>query len=64
MFDPEKFYRTDDQALLAIARPATMARWRHEKVGPSFVKFGKIVAYKGHDLLVWIESRKVKTDQK
>ena len=34
MFDPERFYATDDAALLTLGRPSTLAHWRAEGRGP------------------------------
>jgi predicted DNA-binding transcriptional regulator AlpA len=35
----------------------TLARWRHEGVGPRFVKIGRLVGYRKSDLERWIASR-------
>ena len=59
MFNPTKFYATDDLALLVLGRPSTLAHWRSEGRGPAFVKLGSRVVYRGRDLLDWIERRTV-----
>ena len=60
MFDPNRFYQTNDPALLALAARQTLARWRHEGRGPAFVKLGSRVAYSGAALNEWIESQTVR----
>ena len=56
---------TDDDALIrardvssytGIARQ-THTRWRHEGVGPKFVRLGRRVFYRAGDLRAWIRSR-------
>ena len=59
MFAPDRFYLTDDPALLALAPYSTMAHWRCEGRGPAYVKLGARVAYTGRALNEWIASRTV-----
>ena len=56
MFDPSRYYFTDDSELLDKLRVtcSTMAKWRHYGTGPAFHKFGKRIAYAGTDLNAWI----------
>ena len=35
----------------------TLARWRHEGVGPTWVALGRRVYYRSSDLQAWIDSR-------
>ncbi len=35
----------------------TLARWRHESVGPTWVALGRRVYYRSSDLRAWIDSR-------
>ncbi len=60
MFDPDKLYLTTDRALRAIAPASTMAHWRCEGRGPAYVKIGPKVAYKGADVLDWLEAQTVR----
>ena len=60
MFDPDSLYFTDDPALKALAAYQTFAQWRSRGTGPAFIKIGSRVAYRGRDLLEWLESRTVK----
>lgn len=61
--DPDAFYTTDDPALLIIAKPATMRRWRYDGRGPRFIKKGTgrraEVVYKGSDILAWLEAQRI-----
>lgn len=60
MFDPDKLYLADDEALRILATPKTMARWRREGTGPTFIQLhnGRI-AYSGKDLNEWLDSCRV-----
>ena len=60
MFDDDRFYPTNDPALLAIGPYTTLAHWRSQGRGPAYVKIGSRVAYRGRDLNAWIESRTVR----
>lgn len=35
----------------------TLARWRHEGIGPKFVRLGRRVFYRTSDLRSWIDSQ-------
>ena len=59
MFDPERFYTTDDPELQTVAPLSTLANWRYEKKGPPYHKVGKRILYKGRDLLDFIAARRV-----
>ena len=59
MFDPDKFYQTDDPALLVLGPYSTLAHWRSEGRGPAYVKFGRRVLYRGSVLNAWIESKTI-----
>ena len=59
MFEDDKFYQTDDPALLQIAPTSTLATWRSEKRGPAYCKFGKRVMYRGTDLNAFVEEHRV-----
>ena len=60
MFDENKLYLTNDAALKSLAAPSTFAHWRSEGFGPSYVKIGGRVAYRGGDLNLWLESRTIR----
>lgn len=60
MFDNDKLYLTNDEALKALASYWTWAHWRSEGRGPAYVKVGARVAYRGSDLNDWIEQKTVR----
>ena len=59
MFDNNSLYRTDDPKLLALAPYSTWAHWRSEGRGPTFLKVGARVFYRGADLNAWLDARTV-----
>ena len=59
MYEDSKLYYANDPAVLAIAPYSTMAHWRCEGRGPTFLKIGSRIAYRGCDLNAWLESRLV-----
>lgn len=63
MINPEAFYPPAAPELRALGAEQTLARWRHEGRGPAFIKSGSRVLYRGSDVLAWLESRRVKTDE-
>ena len=62
MFDPERYYRTTDPELAVIATRATLALWRHYGRGPTYIKFGNRVLYRGADLQRFLDEHVVETD--
>ena len=59
MFDNDRFYFTNDEALRLIASASTLAHWRSEGRGPAYVKLGSRVAYSGSALNEWLEARTI-----
>lgn len=50
-------------ALLGVA-PATLNRWRAERIGPAFVRLsGRCVRYRREDVERYIESRRIVTPE-
>ena len=47
MFEDNKLYPTDDPALAIIGSYHTMAGWRSRGKGPSYIKTGRRVLYRG-----------------
>ena len=64
MFDSEKLYLSTDPAFDVLGTASTRAHWRSQGQGPPFVKLGAGVAYRGQDLLDWIESRVVQPTER
>ena len=61
MYESDRLYPPTDPALRQIASVPTLARWRHEKRGPRYRKFGSRVAYLGTDLNEYIVASAVET---
>ena len=59
MFDETKIYLANDPALRVLGPYSTLAHWRSESRGPSYIKIGGRVAYSGSDLNAWIAARTV-----
>ena len=59
MFQDNRLYLTSDPELQAIGPYSTLAHWRSEGRGPTYVKLGSKVAYRGSDLNAWLASRAV-----
>lgn len=61
VFEADRLYDDSDDELDLIAPKAKRARWRHERIGPAFLKFGRRVKYHGADLNAWVQARRVDT---
>ena len=61
MYDERKLYFASDPEILALAPYSTLAHWRSEGRGPSFIKVGSKVAYSGGALNQWLADRTVTT---
>lgn len=61
VFEADRLYDDVDNELDIIAPKAKRAQWRHRRVGPPFLKFGRRVKYLGDDLNDWISANRVET---
>lgn len=61
VFDGNRFYDDEDNELDLIAPRPKRAQWRHRRVGPAYVKFGRRVKYHGAELNAWINLNRVPT---
>ncbi|OCX66847.1 hypothetical protein BFP70_03995 [Thioclava sp. SK-1] len=59
VFDNKRVYDDSDEELDLIAPKAKRAQWRHRRVGPPFLKFGRRVKYLGSDLNAYVEDNRV-----
>ncbi|SFT80418.1 hypothetical protein [Sedimentitalea nanhaiensis] len=59
VFEDERVYDDADPELDLIATRNKRAQWRHRRVGPAFVKFGRRVKYLGTDLNAFVEENRV-----
>lgn len=55
--DDDALIRAQDVSRYTGIARQTHARWRHEGVGPRFVRLGRRVFYRAGDLREWIRSR-------
>jgi len=61
IFENERIYDDTDEELNIIASKDKRAQWRHRRVGPSFLKFGRKVKYHGLDLNSWVDASRIET---
>ncbi len=59
MIVPDNYYTPASHELRAIGAVQTLARWRHEGVGPPYMKIGARVVYRGADILAWLEAKRI-----
>lgn len=57
MFEANKLYSQAEVATALGKSEAWAERSRWDGSGPKFVKIGRKVAYRGGDILAWLESR-------
>ena len=55
-FEPNRYYRTDDPALLPLGTRGTLAHWRSKGEGPAYIRYGNRVFYRGADINAWLDS--------
>lgn len=61
IFESDRVYDDTDDELDLIAMRDKRAQWRHRRVGPAFMKFGRRVKYHGEDLNAWVTDNLVDT---
>ncbi|MCZ4266973.1 MerR family transcriptional regulator [Rhodobacteraceae bacterium G21628-S1] len=59
LFEADRLYDDADDELDLIAPRSKRAQWRHRRVGPPFLKFGRRVKYHGADLNAYVEENRV-----
>ncbi|MVO18594.1 MerR family transcriptional regulator [Parasedimentitalea huanghaiensis] len=55
IFENDRVYDDSDIELDVIAPRTKRAQWRHRRVGPNFLRFGRRIKYHGADLNVWVD---------
>lgn len=63
LFERARLYDDTDKELDVIAPRPKRAQWRHRRVGPAFLKFGRRVKYLGSDLNDWVAQARVTTTE-
>jgi hypothetical protein len=61
VFEVDRLYDDTDNELDLIAPKTKRAQWRHRRIGPSYLKFGRRVKYHGADLNSWVNGNRVET---
>lgn len=61
LFENDRLYDDHDSELDVIGNRQKRARWRHERIGPCYLKFGRRVKYAGSDLNEWLSKNRIKT---
>ncbi len=57
--NPNNYYPPGAQELRDVGAVQTLARWRCEGMGPSYIKIGGRILYLGADVLKWLEAHRV-----
>ena len=55
--DDDALIRAQDVSRYTGIAQQTHARWRHEGIGPKYVRLGRRVFYRAGDLRAWIRSQ-------
>ena len=63
-FDPDKYYRPQDDAMRLIAKEGTLAVWRHLGKGPAYFRTGSRIFYRGLDLNAYLDACRVEPTEK
>ena len=58
IFDNSRTYNSDDPELDIFGSKQKRAKWRSQKFGPAWIKFGRKIIHTGSDLNAWIESNR------
>lgn len=53
--DPDTLYAAEDTSAILNAPQTTLSNWRYRGGGPRFIKTGRLVRYRGQDLLDYLE---------
>lgn len=64
MINPQTLLTTEEAAEYVRMGRQTLNKWRHLKVGPSYVKLGRSVFYKVADLDAFVSASSVSTEAK
>ena len=59
-FEADRYYKTTAPELTIIGTRGTLSQWRHRGYGPSFIRYGNRVLYRGSDLNDWLDSHVIK----
>ncbi|MHB8255868.1 MAG: helix-turn-helix transcriptional regulator [Acidiferrobacterales bacterium] len=60
--DPDRLLTQAELCAVLKKSGAWAERARWARIGPPYLKIGRSVAYRGGDVLEWVESHRVKTE--
>jgi len=63
-FDPDKYYRPQDDAMRLIATVGTLAVWRHQGKEPPYLRLGNRIVYPGKDLNLFLDACRVEPTER
>ena len=58
VFDNSRTYVLGDPELEFFGSKQKLGKWRYQKFGPAWIKFGRKIIHTGSDLNAWIESNR------
>lgn len=61
--DPALYYTPQEASTYLGVGIQTLAKWRCRKQGPSFTKVGRVISYRGRDLLAFEDRCRVETGE-
>lgn len=64
MINPQALLTTEEAAVYIRMNRQTLNKWRHLKIGPSYVKLGRSVFYKVADLDAFVSASSVSAGAK
>ncbi|KIN77109.1 helix-turn-helix transcriptional regulator [Sulfitobacter mediterraneus] len=59
LFENDRCYLLGDPELQLLGDRDKLAQWRHKGVGPAYYKLGRKVIYRGSDLNIWLDAKRV-----
>jgi hypothetical protein len=54
---------TNSASAMLGCTPAALVKFRTERRGPAYVKVGRLIRYRGLELVRWIQAQRVSPDQ-
>lgn len=59
LFENDRCYVLGDPELDLLGGCDKLAQWRHKGGGPAYYKLGRKVIYRGSDLNIWLDAKRV-----
>lgn len=58
MIQPDEIIPNEQAAKELNLQPNTLTAWRHRRIGPPYVKIGRQIYYRRHDLAEWLGAQR------